>query len=166
MLAFFKSQLSAHLQGGRSPLQARARLGRRRRCCTHGCRGGARAWRLAGSLPPPPQPAAFPRAIPPPRTTHTPRSHQISTFYEWLSVKPANPPADDPSCLTCYRPPSPAGRALAAFVDWAVEQEDVWFVTYSDLASGCLPAGLALPIVPLPATACCPAPASALTGAS
>lgn len=50
-----------------------------------------------------------------------------------LSVKPANPPADDPQCLTCYRAPSAAALALARFVDYAVRQDDVWFITHSDL---------------------------------
>ena len=50
-----------------------------------------------------------------------------------LSVKPANPPADDPSCLTCYRAPSANALALVKFIKFAVQQPDVWFVTYSDL---------------------------------
>lgn len=50
-----------------------------------------------------------------------------------LSVKPANPPADDPSCLTCYRAPSANALALVKFIKYAVQQPDVWFVTYSDL---------------------------------
>lgn len=50
-----------------------------------------------------------------------------------LSVKPTNPPADDPQCIYCYRPPSANALALAKFVDYASQLEDVWFVTHSDL---------------------------------
>lgn len=56
-----------------------------------------------------------------------------------LSVKPANPPADDPSCLSCYRAPSANALALAKFIKYAVQQPDVWFVTYTDLVRGGCP---------------------------
>lgn len=58
-----------------------------------------------------------------------------------LSVKPANPPADDPSCLTCYRAPSANARALVKFIQYAVQQPNVWFVTSSDLVRLPIPCG-------------------------
>ncbi|KAL4434794.1 hypothetical protein ABPG77_005321 [Micractinium sp. CCAP 211/92] len=58
---------------------------------------------------------------------------QISTFYEWLSVKPDHGPPDDPQCLYCYRPPSDNAKALVQFVDYALKQPAVRFITYSDL---------------------------------
>lgn len=58
----------------------------------------------------------------------------INTFYEWMTNKPETPPADDPNCLRCLRPPSANGLALANFVEWAtVNVPEVRFVTYSDL---------------------------------
>ncbi|KAL4423899.1 hypothetical protein ABPG75_001200 [Micractinium tetrahymenae] len=57
---------------------------------------------------------------------------QLSTFYEWLSDKPAQGPADDPQCLYCYRPPSADAKALVKFVDYALKQPAVRFITYSD----------------------------------
>lgn len=65
--------------------------------------------------------------------------HNASHAARRLSVKPANPPADDPSCLTCYRAPSASALALVKFINYAVQQPDVWFVTYSDLVRVGLP---------------------------
>ncbi len=50
-----------------------------------------------------------------------------------LSVKPDHGPPDDPQCLYCYRPPSENAKALVQFVDYALKQPAVRFITYSDL---------------------------------
>ncbi|KAL4431616.1 hypothetical protein ABPG77_001458 [Micractinium sp. CCAP 211/92] len=61
---------------------------------------------------------------------------QISTFYEWLSVKPdkaACATEEDPFCFNVVREVSENGKALARFIDYAVTKPEVRFVTYSDL---------------------------------
>jgi hypothetical protein len=50
-----------------------------------------------------------------------------------LSIKPDNPPKDDPLCIFCVRKPSANGLALSAFVDYALTKPAVRFITYSDL---------------------------------
>ncbi|KAL4458965.1 hypothetical protein ABPG75_013830 [Micractinium tetrahymenae] len=61
---------------------------------------------------------------------------QISTFYEWLSVKPdkaACATEEDSYCFQVVRDVSENGKALARFIDYAASQPSVRFVTYSDL---------------------------------